>query len=283
MRDSELPPSSVIVGVDGSRNALTAALWAATEAVDRDIPLRLVYAIEAQLHADASGALATAETAVRQVFTAVEATTDDVKIEVEILQGRPTDKLLEASRSAAMACIGAVGFKTATTRRLGSTAAALAQSAHCPVAIIRGETSPANPGSVVVEVDRLPDSDLVLAQAIDEALLRKVPLVVVAAWEPHFTDVRDGGAVADMNRQAKADLSRRLERWTRMHPDLDIRPVAVPGNLLNYLSRHAHTTQLVVVGRRRTHGVAEMIGPPSYAALHDTDCSVLVCDPHDQL
>ena len=37
---------SVVVGIDGSRAALDAALWAVDEAVSRDIPLRLVYAID---------------------------------------------------------------------------------------------------------------------------------------------------------------------------------------------------------------------------------------------
>ena len=37
---------SVVVGIDGSRTALDAALWAVDEAVSRDIPLRLVYAID---------------------------------------------------------------------------------------------------------------------------------------------------------------------------------------------------------------------------------------------
>ena len=34
----------VLVGVDGSAAAISAALWAIDEAVDRDVPLRLVYA-----------------------------------------------------------------------------------------------------------------------------------------------------------------------------------------------------------------------------------------------
>ena len=37
---------SVVVGIDGSRSAVDAALWAVDEAVSRDIPLRLVYAID---------------------------------------------------------------------------------------------------------------------------------------------------------------------------------------------------------------------------------------------
>jgi nucleotide-binding universal stress UspA family protein len=78
-------------------------------------------------------------------------------------------------------------------------------------------------------------------------------------------------------------VNRRLACFIRRHPDLDVRSVAVHGSLLNYLSRHADSTQLVIVGHGRAHGVAEMIGPPSYAALQDTSCSVLVCHPQNSL
>ena len=70
---------SVVVGIDGSRAALDAALWAVDEAVSRDIPLRLVYAIDStdKSDTDTQGAarkLATAELAVQYAFTAVEST-----------------------------------------------------------------------------------------------------------------------------------------------------------------------------------------------------------------
>src|ERR1700694_3303698 len=143
MRQSYSPPPSVVVGIDGSRAAVRAALWAVDEAVSRDIPLRLVYAIDPADAAnsdpqDAARDPATAELAVRYAFTAVESTEQPVKIEVEILQGSPTHALIGASRSAAMVCVGSVGLKHFNHGRVGSTAAALAASAHCPVAIVRG-------------------------------------------------------------------------------------------------------------------------------------------------
>ena len=115
MQDQRSSPPSVVVGVDGSPSALDAALWAVDEAVSRDIPLRLVYAIDpgntagADSH-DAARELAAAETAVRYAFMAVESTGKPVKVEVEILQDRPTRALLEASRWAAALCVGAVGL-----------------------------------------------------------------------------------------------------------------------------------------------------------------------------
>ncbi len=288
MRDTRPPSPAVVVGIDGSRTALGAALWAVDEATARDVPLRLVYAIEPSdtpmTSEDAERSLLTAESAVRQVFTAVESTDKPVKVEVEILQGRPTEKLLEASRAAPILCVGAIGSKHASAGRVGSTAAALASRAHCPVAVIRGnhQTS-GSPKAIVVEVDKSAEGELVLQRGIDEAVLRNAPLVVVSVWHPNVTDVHDTSAVAEQNKQLTAVLERRLARSTRGRPGLEARTVAAPGGLLNYLSRHAREVQLVVVGRGRAHGVAEMTGPPSYLALHDTDCSVLVCDPHSPL
>lgn len=288
MRDSHPPSPSVVVGIDGSRNGLTAALWAVDEAVHRDVPLRLVYAIDSRtdpiVPEEAARKLATAEIAVRHAFTAVESTDKPVKIEVEILQGRPTDVLREASRGAAMLCIGAIGLKHATGASVGSTAAALAAAAHCPIAIVRRhDPSPTAPGSIVVEVDKSPDSDGVLDRGVEEALLRKAPLVVISTWQPQSTDRHGGNTDGEQNHHLRAELTRRLARTARRYPDLDLRPVAVRGKLLTYLARHSQTIQLVVVGRRRAHGVTEMVGPPSEAALHDTDCSVLVCDSRSSL
>ena len=141
--ESTSPSRSVVVGIDGSHSAIDAALWAVDEAVSRDVPLRLVYAIDPDATAggsrDAARDLATAEVAVRYAFTAVESTDKPVKIEVEILQDRPVRALMEASRWAAMLCVGSIGTQTQQLRAgSGSTAAALASSAHCPVAVVRG-------------------------------------------------------------------------------------------------------------------------------------------------
>lgn len=288
MRDSQPSSPSVVVGIDGSRNGLTAALWAVDEAVARDIPLRLVYAIEPREDLmspeESARALAEAETAVRMAFVAVESTEKPVKIEVEILQGRPTDMLLEAGRGAELICVGPIGIKNVAAGRIGSTAAALATRAHCPVAIVRGcYPAQTEPGAVLVEVDLSTDSDDTLERGVYEAALRKAPLIAISAWQSTTVAAHDTYAVTERNRQVDAALRRRSTRSTRRHPDLDIRSVAFHGRLLDYLSRHAPTIQLVVVGRRRTHGVAEMVGPPCYAALRGTDCSVLVCDPTNPL
>jgi nucleotide-binding universal stress UspA family protein len=131
MRDFPASSPAVVVGIDGSPTAVDAALWAVDEAVSRDIPLRLVYAIDPDNTSgtdpqDAARDLAAAEVAVRYAYTAVESTDKPVKIEVEILHERPGRALLEASRSAAMACVDAMDLRHSAHSRIGSTAAALA-------------------------------------------------------------------------------------------------------------------------------------------------------------
>ncbi|MET0756820.1 MAG: universal stress protein [Mycobacterium sp.] len=245
----------MVVGIDVSHAAVGAALWAVDEAISRDIPLRLLYAIDQTAGADtdpqdATHQLATAEQAVRHASTAVESTGKPVKIEVEILRSRPTRALMDASRSTALVCINAIGLNHFAEGRVGSTAASLAAVAQCPVAIIRWRDTAASstPGWIVVEVDESRDPTA-LQLGLDEARLRGAPVRVVATWQSRFTDIHDARAVTDGNRAARAQLDRRLAYWGRRYPDIDLTSMVVNGNIVNYLAKNAGTIQLVVVGR----------------------------------
>jgi nucleotide-binding universal stress UspA family protein len=289
MRDHFSSSPSVVVGIDGSRSALDAALWAVDEAVSRDIPLRLVYAIDPATAAEADPQhaardLATAEIAVRQAFMAVESTDEPVKIEVEILQNRPTRALLEASRSAALICVGSAGLEHSSAGRTGSTAATVAASAHCPVAVVRRhDPRQSKKRWVVAEVDESAAGDDVLRLALQEAQLRAAPMRVLTTWQSRFTDIHDSHAVADGNRRVKAQLDRRLAQWKKRYPDLDVHAVAAQCSTLNFLARNSSSIQLLVVGHERAHGIAALVGPPGYSALRNADCSVLICEPENVL
>lgn len=291
MREAHVVSPAVVVGIDGSRPALNAALWAVDEAVSRDVPLRLTYVIAPRHpsqffdHQDAARDLATAEIAVRTAFCAVESLERPVKVEVEILQDHPTRALMNASRSAEMLCLGALGLNQATGRQVGSTAAALSMSAHCPLAIVRNHRpAPAVAGWVVTELDSSADGLSVLELAVKEARLRDAPLRVLTSWQTCPGNGHDGDhTVADNDRQARAQLERRVTRWRRMNPELDIATVAVHGKTIDYLRRHASSIQLAVVGQQRDHGLADFVGPVAHAALHDSNCSVLICERHRAL
>jgi nucleotide-binding universal stress UspA family protein len=278
-----------VVGIDGSRSAVGAALWAVDEAVSRDIPLKLVCAIDPSDHPnadteDAARELATAEIAVRQAYTAVESTDKPVKIEIEILQKNPTRALIESSRCAALLCVGSIGLKHSRQGRIGSTAAALATAAHCPVAVVHGfDSHRAHQGWVVADLDEVSTLDGVLLCALEEARLRGLPLRVLTTWQSRYTDIHANNAVADGNRLARARLDRRLDQWRKRFPDLDVEAVAVHGSTLNYFAKEAGSIKLLVIGHERAQGIRELVGPPGYATLHQAGCSVLVCEPRNVL
>jgi nucleotide-binding universal stress UspA family protein len=285
MHESGTPPS-IVVGIDGSKTAILAALWAIDEAVSRDIPLRLVYALDPTdvEHVDpghAARKLAAADIAIRYAFTAIEATNKPVKVEVEITQGSPVSSLIRASRSAAIVCVGAVGYRHFQPGHVGSTAAALATNAHCPVAIIRNHDCPRLSGEqyVVVEADASPDNGVLLETAVAEACLRNVPLRIVTPCGSRRDD--DEATPGDVSRRVRANLDRRLALWRRRYPDLRAESVATRGSILDYLGKNARSVQLVVVDARSDRHVQELTGPAGTAMLGQIDCSVLIVDrPH---
>jgi nucleotide-binding universal stress UspA family protein len=236
------PGPAVVVGVDGSRAATQAALWAVDEAASRDIPMRLIYVVDPQ---DASTAqacetrLAAARTALADAHRSVDATRVPVKIQTEIVCGRPPTKLTEESRSAAMMCIGSIGLNHACHGET-SVATSLARSARCPVAVIhqpaRRSATP-KVGSVVVDVD----NGMVLRHAFEEARLRGATLR--ALWVCPGDDAHDAG---DGMRSAQAQLSRRLARWKRLYPDVRVEPTIVRGSAEQYLRANPETGQLLV-------------------------------------
>ncbi len=250
MHDLDSPPS-VIVGIDGSPAAIGAALWGIAEAVARDIPLRLVYAIDPRepIHRDADSfahRLATAESAIRYALVAVEASQQPVKIEIEIVHADPVATLIRASRSAAMMCVGASRHHNVT--RVGSTAMALTENARCPVAVLRGyaDVVRGRGGWIAVALDQSPMNDEVVERAVDEARLRGAQLRVLTKCKSAERDPR---------------LTALIER----NPDTDIRPVSVIGGSVNYLNEHISSVKLVVVG----------IGA-GVDLLVDTDCPLLL-------
>ncbi|WP_343708584.1 universal stress protein [Mycobacterium sp.] len=243
-----------MVGIDGSKAARHAAVWAVQEAVGREIPLRLLCFIDP---ADLCGAdtehsqFAAARAALHDAQRAVEATGEPVKIETEVVVGKPLAELVEQARSAAMVCVGSIGIKH-VCHGTSSVAAALPGLALCPVAVIRrpaGRSTTPQVGSIVVEVDNA----VVLQHAFDEARLRAAPVRAVSARRANVADDIDG-----ISRRAQARLNRRIARWTRLYPDVPVEPIAIRGSVCRYLAADAKSVELFVTG---TNGCGNPVGP----------------------
>jgi nucleotide-binding universal stress UspA family protein len=266
MRDCYSSSPRVVIGIDGSRSAMQAALWAIDEAVDRDVALQLVYAIESSEGASGNMAakLATAERVIHQAFTTIESTGKPVKLEAHIVHCHPITALTEASRSASMLCVGSTGLKHALQGRTGSTASALAASAHCPVAIVPTRVRPTSDGWVLVVADGSLVGTAVLELAVSEAALRDAPLRVLNTCS---TAERNG---------ASARLDRSLTAWLHNHSDVNIESTTFEGSTVDYLEhlhRDAEPVQLIVVDPGR---VDDLLGPAGREALDASRCGLLI-------
>ncbi len=258
-----LTPPAVVVGVDGSLAAQQAALWAVDEAAGRELPLHLLAAY------DGPASSSRAAEAIRLASDAVAAAGRPVPLTSELVIGEPAAVLRAASASAVMICVGATGLDRAD-HPVGSTVDALAASAHCPLAVVRGPVRRSPPGWVVAELDETSDSAAVLQYAVEEARLRACPLRVLGTWQT------GGSTVAEDDRLVRAQLDRRLATWRHRYPDLDVQPVAVSGSGLRYLAAHGPDIALIVIGARNVIAVNELLGPAGRTAL--TDSSLLILD-----
>jgi nucleotide-binding universal stress UspA family protein len=273
MRESNTPQHAVVVGIDGSQAAIHAAEWAIDEAVSRDVPLRLIEVIPEQVEpapfasvGNVRMELEYAETALRIASAAVEAAGKPVKVETAILQGDPAATLITESRNAEMVCLGSVGIGRFARALLGSTAAELAEAAHCPVAIIRTQQSQPKPGSalIVVAVNDSPDSDQVVEQAMEEAQLRQAPVLAVGELRKDTGDIPSD------------ELNRRVQCWGRRHPGVKIYAGATRTEIADFLAVMDRTIQLAVIGSTDAGQVARLIGPHRHPILGHAECSVLI-------
>jgi len=175
----------------GSQAAIQAAEWAVDEAVSREVPLRLVEVITRQAEpaplesvGNVRMELEYAETALRIASAAMAANAHPVKVETAVLRGDTATALTAESRDAEMICVGSVGIGRVVRALFGSTAAELAEAAHCPVAIIRTRQHRPNPDSdlIAVAVNDSPGNDDVVERAIKEAQLRHAPVLALGVW-----------------------------------------------------------------------------------------------------
>jgi len=166
-----------------------------------------------------------------------------VEVETVLLSGDPEQVLINESPDAALVCVSTGRRGWAADKLLGTTEAALATRAHCPVAIIR--TSPdgtaAKPGVIAVVLNDERDNDEVVHQAMEEGRRRNATV---------------------------RQIDRRLNSWVRRYPDVPVQVVAA-GTGVKSSESHSTAIELAVVGRADADQIAELATPqlPSNCGL----------------
>ncbi len=290
--DEQLHRATVVVGVDGSEEALRAVRWGASEAERSRTPLRLVIAF-GLLVGDPHGGLHTEERYRRVMLgraqrylaeAAVVAAQQQRRIEVEqqVLTGHPVSVLGLESRHARMVVIGDRGQGRVEGLLVGSVAVGLAVHALCPVVVVRGEQPDTGTGPVVVGVAGAASDDVALAFAFDAAAARHLSLVAVHAWSDPMADpmVRTQSEVDQIGSIEGGRLADRLAGWMLKYPDVEVEQVVAEGAAARVLLDRAAHAQLLVVGSRgRGQFAGLLLGSVGHAVLHRASCPVAVIRP----
>ncbi|MFF4505052.1 universal stress protein [Streptomyces sp. NPDC001401] len=292
----------VVVGLDGSRESLAAADWAAREALRRGLPLRLVHAWEG-LSPDASplpeleAPRYWARRILRGAMDQINERYPQVYLSAEQIARPAADALVAAGTEGELLVLGSRAFSGLGGFMAGSVALATVARVTRPVILVRADRSaedehvPDEEGrpsahtpyrDVVVGVDTAHPCEELLAFAFESAALRSAPLRVVHAWHVPYAQ---SAAVARMSAVARQAAERALDAtlrpWREKFPTVKVLELVENGRPAQQLLDASQDAGLLVVGRRvRPARLGTHTGPVAHAVMHHVRCPVAIV-PHE--
>lgn len=290
----------IVVGVDGSDQALCALKWAVKEAKRRGSVLNIVTAYTIPVFAASSmdAGYATlddqlirngAEEVVRQARATI--TDEDVTIRTYIESGDPSGVLLDLSRQAELIVVGTRGRGGFVGRLLGSVSSALPAHAKCPTVVVplyvakRSDDDPEIKDRIVVGVDGSDRARMAVLVAAELAASRGLSMRIVCALAPVSGALAWMPATVDQE-AVTADVRHQMtigKAWLQSYfPDLEIDIDVLEGAPVEILIRESQTARLLVTGSRGRGGFAGMLlGSTSQGVLHHSKGPVMVVPDGD--
>ena len=285
---------NILVGVDGSREALQAAEWAAARAKLNNAQLQLVcaYALPSYTAASMESGFAvidndviraSAQTVVDETLTHLAKLGYQAEGRVE--PGDPTAVLVQLSEQADLIVVGTRGTGGFADRLLGATSSALPAYSRCPVVVVpgRGADQQFTPvKKIVIGVDGSSRSRKSLRRAIEEAALWGAQLTAVdavpmassagvLAWLPATVDRES--ILRDVRDELKA-----ICKAESAGSGVEIHAHALDGNPAALLTEFSTAVELVVVGTRGRGGFAGVLmGSTSQSVLAHSTCPGTGC------
>ncbi|MFJ3974124.1 universal stress protein [Streptomyces sp. NPDC090021] len=281
----------ITVGVDGSPESRAAARWAAREAVLRQVPLRLVHAVDWPLDPVFPGVGRQdmdrwADQALTDATRELHRRHPLLEITTRCLAARPAAALAAEASDAALLVLGSRGLGGLVGFVVGSVAMSTLVATDTPVVLVRVGDDPDGPGTatgseVVVGVDIHASCDRVLTFAFEEAARRRCALRAVHGWKmpPAYAYVPffDPDNERDVGRSVTHMLQDMLLPWRHKFPDVDVSHSVSMGSAGDHLVRASQGAGLVVVGRHlRRSPLGAHLGPVTHAVLHHAAAPVAV-------
>ncbi|HIW45341.1 MAG TPA: universal stress protein [Candidatus Yaniella excrementigallinarum] len=263
----------VVVGVDGSKRALAAAVWALREAKRIGVPLTMVSAYTLPIFPSVAVDTATGghedsalAQSCRQILEATQAELGetDVEIRTAVELGDPATVLIDYSHDAELLVAGPRGRGGFLGLLVGSVSRGLPAQAKCPVVLVpRGaeETRAGSDAPVVVASDGSLQGRVAMLRAADEALRRSsscrlriitamAPVSSAVEWLPSTVDER---AMFD---ELRDKLNAGVDWLQNHYPNLKIESEVIDGVPVDAVVAESESARLTVVGTRGLGGFA---------------------------
>ncbi|MEU2337894.1 universal stress protein [Streptomyces sp. NPDC006654] len=285
----------VTVGLDGSPESLAAARWAADEADDRKLTLRLLHAWPMLAPEPARVAAEFdqnywSKRLVHDAQTELQALHPGLPVVTSLVADDAQNALLEAASESEMTVLGSRGLESVQSYFLGDVSMPVVARAERPVVLVRAgrrdeAPSSAAPGRVVVALKLRGSCDDLLDFAFHCAAARNVPLLAVHGRSvPLHARVPwgvDQDVAGEMTRDVQKQLSKALRPWREKYPRVDVADGVGLDSPAKAVVQAAEGAALLVVGRHAHRlGPAPHLGPVAQAAIHHGRCPVAVV-PHD--
>ncbi|MET3983018.1 universal stress protein [Streptomyces sp. PvR034] len=281
----------VTVGVDGSPESLSAARWGAREAALREVPLRLVHAVDWPMSPaipglGREGADRWADEALTEALGDVRRRHPGLEVSTRCLAGRPAAALAAEAVDAGLLVLGSRGVGGLVGFLIGSVSMSTLAATETPVALVRAageaeETGPTPYGEIVLGVDIHEAADRVLAFAFEEAARRGCALRAVHGWRMpsmyQYAPFFDPDDEREVGRTVTQMLDDMLLPWRHKFPSVRVTHQAFVGSAGPQLVQAAAGADLVVVGRHlRRSPLGAHLGPVAHAVLHHATAPVAV-------
>ncbi|MFF8864776.1 universal stress protein [Streptomyces sp. NPDC015139] len=281
----------VTVGLDGSPESLAAARWAADEADQRNLALRLLHAWPMLAPEPARTPAEEdqnywAKRLVQAAQAELQHRHPNLSVVVDLVGDDAQHALLAAASESEMLVLGSRGLEPVESYFLGDVSMPVVARAERPVILVRAEPQPRERTSrVVVALKMRGSSDDLLDFAFHTAAARGAPLLAVHGRSvPLHARVPwgvDHQVSEEITRDGYHQLSHALQPWQAKYPQVDVVDSVRLDSPAKAVVQATKGAGLLVVGRRRhAAGPARHLGPVAQAAIHHGRCPVAVI-PHD--
>ena len=281
-------PPRILVGVDGSDDAMRAVMYALGTAERTGHDIWLVHAVDDGVLTSGWGvvydptilsSVGEEALAVARLFLSDNGFPPE-RVHSEVLMGHPTAVLADLSENAELCVVGRRAAGGLDRMFIGSTSLSLGGSAHCPVVVISAASTPGRTGAhkrIAVAVTAPDKAKRQVEWALQEARDRKCALVVAHVVSPPptgFFAAFKANPTPESTASARAALGTMLDEVRKDFPDVELEGEILDGMPIDELVNQTGTVDLLVLGVH-PHPVTGMsFGGPLRGILAHALCPV---------